>query len=577
MNSWPETEFFANWQPAKSYKRLALAIAGFLSLFSSVEAQEKPSEVLKETAVAALPPATAPQPSLGKPVRLRIKDAVALTLEKNLNISVSKEQMIMTRGQLQEASGAFDPVIQGQVTGSYTTTDNRETVDYSSVARKLDHEVNSKTYLSQLQDDVSAQGSIQTTLRNGIIVAPQFTYSEDLNDDGPATTDTSSGFVGFTVEIPLLQGLGPNNMSAAVERALRVEVASARSNLEYTISQQIYNTITSYWNCVLAQTNVRIARSNEDSAKRLVGITEALIKGYVEPSIQIAQARANLEQYSAQRIAAEQQQATASQQLAVAMGFTPAELLNEPFAIDSFPEPSAGDPLAAVDIQALIQLAMERRADVRSGKQMVASNQFLVAGAKNSTLPQINLQLGGGYQRGSTIQSQRGASTSRDKQHGAAVNAALSIAWPLFNNTAEGNLVQSESQLKQTELQVSLTETQVASDVITAAKSVILMRASLEEAVASAKNAEISVTSQEKLFGMGMSSLVEVITTQTTLASAQLSVATTQSNYATAVAGLRFATGTLLTVPDAKGEYSVNMKDLISIPRAIRPKKAAAK
>ena len=119
------------------------------------------------------------------------------------------------------------------------------------------------------------------------------------------------------------------------------------------------------------------------------------------------------------------------------------------------------------------------------------------------------------------------------------------MAYPIFNNAAEGKVVQQRSQLKQSETQVSLNETTVASNVITALKSVILTRNSLEEAIASAKNERISVKAQEELFSMGMASLVEVITTQTNLANAELSVATNLCNYASALAALRFATGTL--------------------------------
>jgi outer membrane protein TolC len=72
-----------------------------------------------------------------------------------------------------------------------------------------------------------------------------------------------------------------------------------------------------------------------------------------------------------------------------------------------------------------------------------------------------------------------------------------------------------------------------------------MTRKSLEEAIASAQNERISVKAQEELFSMGMASLVEVITTQNNLATAELSVAANLSNYAIALAALRFATGTL--------------------------------
>ena len=119
------------------------------------------------------------------------------------------------------------------------------------------------------------------------------------------------------------------------------------------------------------------------------------------------------------------------------------------------------------------------------------------------------------------------------------------MAYPLFNNSANGQVAQKASELRQSKTQVSLTETQVASDVITALKSVIMTRKSLDEAIESASNERASVKAQEELFSMGMASLVEVISTQNNLATAELSVSRNLSNHAISLAALRFATGTL--------------------------------
>ncbi len=518
-----------------------------------------------------LPPTTPPQPVIGKALPLRLGDAISLTLERNQNIQIQKGSVMLTRGQLQAATGAFDPVITGQAQGTYSSTDNNETTDYNTVSQLTGGSTATSGFLSNVQDALSVQLAVQKMFRNGIVFAPQFTYSDSLNKFGNESTDSTSGFLGFSVEIPLGAGLGPNNPSAAAERALALEVAAAVSTLEFTVSQQIYNTVSAYWNCLLNQTNVRISRSNEDSARRLVEITEALIRGYVEPAIQLAQAKANLEQYTAQRIAAEQQQSLASQQLAVAMGFTPMELLNEPLIIDPFPTPQADEVLTTDKIKALIELAISLRCDVRSDKQLVEANRVLVSGAENALLPEIDLILGGGLQQGDNTQSVTGRRTT-DSQRGLAAAATLSVSWPIFNNTAKGELVQSQAQLQQARVQASLTESQVASDVITSAKSVILMRNALTEAMASAQDSLTSVKAQQTLFTMGMTSLTEVITTQTNLANAQLTVATYQSNYASAVLGLRYATGTLLPSNSGKGAKKGNYElDLGSLTRLPTP------
>jgi len=550
-----------------SHLRASLLLSLLLCLpFHIATSQEISSNERILAASTDLPPTTPPLPGLGHPLPLSLADAVALTLQKNQNIALQREVVIETRGTLQEATGAFDATVVGQFQGSYNTSDNNEDTSYNDYSLLSGSTSATGGFISNVEDALSLQIAVQKMFRNGISLIPQVTVTDDLTQMTGESTNSTEGFLGFTLEIPLAAGLGYDNLSAATERAYAIEVAAQVSTLEYTIAEQLSNTISAYWGLLLAQTNVRIARSNESAAQRLIEITEALIQGFVEPAIQLAQARANLEQYTAQRIAAEQSQSQASQQLAVALGFLPRELLHEPLAIDPFPIPKASDRLTPDMIDELIELALERRADVRSDRQMIASNRSLVTGAENNALPEVDLLIGGGLQQSTTRENFTGG-TFRDTQQGAAIAATISVSWPIENNVAKGALVQSRSQLNQARLEASLLESQVASDVITAAKSVILMREALDEAVAGARDALTSVQAQQTLFTMGMTSLTEVITTQTNLANAQLTVATYQSNYASAVLQLRFATGTLLPTRDPRRGYQLDLSSLARLPR----------
>jgi outer membrane protein TolC len=469
---------------------------------------------------------------------------VALALRKNQNILMAREQILMARGQLQQAAGPFDPLASAEINARRTRNKSNETETYTALARVLGHTIDTYSTNSTLENTISANASVQTLLRNGLTITPQANYSGQIEDYLGETYVDDSATLGLSLEIPFLQGLGPNNQLVASERAAGFSLKAAKANYDFVVSQQIYNTVSAYWNLLLAQTKVRIALSQEEGARRLVGITDSLIKGYVQPAAQLMQANANLEQYTSQRISAELQQSTASQQLAVVMGFTPEELLAEPMAINTFPKPTGSHSFEINDARPLIDLAMRLRPDIQSGIDTVTANTILLAGAKNAALPSVNLTVGGGYQITRITQSTN-STTSKDRQQGWFVGGGINMGYPIFNNAAEGLVVQQESQLRQSKTQVSLTETQVASDVITALKSTIMNRKALEDSIASAQNERSSVKAQEELFSMGMASLVEVITTQTNLATAELSVASNQSNYAIALAGLRFATGTL--------------------------------
>ena len=530
---------------------LAFAVvAPFLNAANTPASQPQsaagPPQITVSENKTVLPPTTPPKPALGASMPLRLKDAIAVTIQKNQNILIAQQQVAMARGQAQTSAGPFDPLIAAQLQS------NR-----SSSGSASSNTTQTTSSIPGLSRTSGAQAGVRTLLRNGLTIAPQVTYSNEFEiEDGETWTD-GSGIAGVTVGIPLLAGLGTNNQFASNERAAAVNVKASQAQLDFITSQQIYNTTSAYWNLLLAQTNVRIALSQEAGARRLIGITEALIQGYVEPAIQLAQAKANLEQYTSQRLSAELGQSVASQQLAVAMGYTPQELLAEPVAVDPFPDVPAEPMLQIEDIRRFMLLAMKLRPDVRAREDVIEANKILLAGYKNAALPTMNLSVGGGVQRGS-LSTTYDSTTVSDTQNGLIVGAGLDFQYPFFNNAAEGQVAQQISELDQSRTQLSLTESQISSDVITAAKSVILNRKALDQAIKSAKNAQISVGAQEQLFAMGMASLVEVITTQTSLATAQLSVADNMTNYALALAALRFATGTLNA-----DNFSAPLKDIL--------------
>jgi outer membrane protein len=546
---------------------LGAALAATLLLSTlplAAEAEESAFGTPELRGMDSLPPTSPPLPSIGSVRPIRLRDAVALTLRKNPNIRLQQETVAYSAGQLQQAAGAFDYTLSGEgyITYSYLSEDTSSSD--TIVAGLIEEKLSSKGMSRLTERDVSGQVSLSKQLRNGITVTPQGTISNDLDRQTGEVDDDGSAFLGFTLTVPVLQGLGPHNADASAERAAKINLEASRYTLEYTVANELYTTINAYWDCLLAQANVRVARKNETDAHRLVTITRALIKGFVQPAIQLTQAKANLETYASTRITAEQEQSSATQALAVAIGLGPEELLHELLVVDPFPKPPP-EPLIQPDrIPQLVSLALRRRADLAAARRMVAANAALAAGAENSALPQLNVQFGGGFQYGTTSTSITDSST-RARGPGYAVGGGISLDWPLLNDAAKGALTQQRAQLAQARTSLLQLESQVASDVVTAAKSVLNNRNAFVKAKAAAIDQRTTVQAQEKLFSMGMTSLVEVITTQTNLASAELTVVETLANYTQAIANLRFVTGTL--IPSRTDDlYTFNVNDLLRLP-----------
>lgn len=511
-------------------------------------------------------------PEIGGERKLSVNEAISLLLQKSPVITVGEASVELAEGQLQEALGAFDPVFQSTVQALYADASQESRFSNPFLSHiqgnpPLLH--NSETITD---NQFKANAGLTKLFRSGVTAGPFLGVTADTDDN--RISDNSNAFLGFFVNIPLLRDLGPDAQYTTLERAARVETRIAQLNLEYTISTQILSLLNEYWALRSAQDAVKVAQINVLAGERLVGLTEALVQGYIVPSIQIDQAKANLQQFSSQKIAARQAQSRASQTLAITMGFDPMELLDEPIATDNFPSPD-GTEIDNKSVRALIQLALQRRPDLQAAKLSTEAAEILVRGARNATLPQVDFAIGVGGISDRTTNNEIG-DVDDTKQLGVGIGAAVTIEWPTFNNTARGLLVQKRATLGQSRTNERLTESQVASEVILAAKGLLNARKALVETTEAVKNQRKSLLAQQEMFTMGMTSLVEVITTQTNLSAIEMNLVKAKEGYATAVVQLRHATGTLL--PSAmNGRYEFDTNTLLQMPdpaQFIRPDRA---
>ena len=527
--------------------------ASQLTTFTEAEADKIPS----------------PPPGIGGVRPLSLKDSLTLILRKSPVITVSESSVALAQGQLQEAIGAFDPVFQSTIQAMYAdaSQDSSFTNPFLSNIQGNPPLLHNSETIADNQFKASA--GLTKLYRNGLSAGPFLGISADTTEN-KATTD-SDAFLGFFVNIPLLRNLGEYSQYTTLEKAAQLAAEAARLELEFTISSQILDLLNEYWGLRSAQDAVKISQVNEIDGKKLIDLTEALVQGYVVPAIQLDQAKANFEQFTTQRIAARQTQSTASQALAISIGFDPIELFDEPVATDDFPNTDK----TVIDnkvVRSLVQLALQRRSDLRSAKLTTRAAEILVRGARNATLPQIDFAIGAGGLTDSV--KQNGIDKTEDTtQLGVGIGASLTIDWPMYNNTADGLLVQQLATLNQARAQQRLNENQVASEVILAAKGLLNARQALIETNQAVKNQRSSFEAQQEMFTMGMTSLVEVITTQTSLSTIELSLIEAKQGYAVAIAQMRHSTGTLLPFPE-NGRYEFDTTELLKVPdpaKYIRP------
>lgn len=485
--------------------------------------------VLTAPPVAAVP-AGAPDARGDDAPRISLGNALRSALERNPTIRVQAAQVAINEGLLQQANGAFDFTISAMLQGSYGKADRQESVSYEAGVSKL--------------------------LPNGITVGPLAEAEQELSGN-IAYTET---IVGLAFTIPLLQGLGTDVVTAQ-QRAAMASLESQEHQLRFVTATQLLQVIQAYWSLKAAEEQLAIDVQVEDRYRELVSMTEDLVKGAIQPAAQITQARASLEQSVAARISGEQDLTEAAQNLAVLIGLPNSEVALAPRAAEPLPSEQSVPSFSRTTLQRMVDLALERRDDLRAAQKIVESNEILLVAAKNQLLPKLQLQVAGGL-GGLT----EGGRQARDlvpgeaELNGLAAQGTISFSFPIENNLAKGQVVAQQGAVAQSADESRLLASQISTGVVDAAQGLVRAYSELVKLDQAFALFTQSVNDQRELFKLGMASIVDVTTTEQSLAAAQSQRLSGRLNYANAIAQLRYATGTLLPVPGPRAESEIEQR-----------------
>lgn len=458
--------------------------------------------------------------------RISLADAIRLALERNPSIRIQASQVAASKGLLQQANGLFDYTISAMLQGTYGKADRQESVAY--------------------------QAGISKMLKNGITVGPLAEAEQELSGN-IAYTQT---IVGLSFTIPLLQGLGEDVVTAQ-QRSAYVDLEAAEHQLRFVTATQLLQVIQAYWALKAAEEQLKINVEVENRYRELVSMTEALVKGAIQPAAQITQAQASLEQAVASRIASEQSLTQAAQNLAVLIGLPNDQVVNAPLASQELPTRRTVPSFDRALIQRLIDLALARRDDLRAAEKQVESSRILLLAAQNQLLPKLDLQIAGGL-GGLTENEGRNARQlipGEAEINGLAAQATITFSFPIENNVAKGQLAVQQASVEQSADNRTLLASQISTGVVDAAQGLARAYSELVKLDEAFQLFSQSVDDQRELFKLGMASIVDVTTTEQSLASAQSQRLAAQLNYANAIVQLRYATGTLLPEPgEAAGD-----------------------
>ena len=471
---------------------------------------------------------------------LSILEAVQSTVSNHPLVKAGEQDVAAARARELEASGAFDLQFgwSGMQDRTYTPLSD---YDHESA---LAEGINT---FGQALNNTTLTGGAQMMLRSGILV--QDTEQLNRQDDNLYSIGgISRAQQRFEITVPMRRGKG-REVTTAPERSAQMSVDAAVYDFDETMAGMVSSTAGSYWDYAAALRTLDIHRASERRAEEFLDSVRTLIRADRMPASELNQALANLSAQGAARIAAEEQVTEARQNLGLAMGIGALDSLEITDVADPFPE--GGAETAALALSADTRLYIERAFQLRqgylAGQKRTQAAEVLRTAARNRLLPQMDLVLATGY---SGLYAGRRPDeflhSLFGRVQGMDLSAGINYTFAPSNRVAVGQLAEAEANYRKSALLDSEAAREIASSVIVALSAVETSASGLKKARDSAASYGLALTGERDKLRLGVGSLIDLLTMESRLTEAQLTLVGAQHDYAVALVRLRFASGTLL-------------------------------
>lgn len=211
-----------------------------------------------------------------------------------------------------------------------------------------------------------------------------------------------------------------------------------------------------------------------------------------------------------------------------------------PDAADAFPDPP---PAASAD--ALIERAVENRADLYAASHSVEASSTLADAARDDLRPRLDLQVGTWF----TALGEGSGPEALDRWVGPSAGVGFQFEKPLGNNTAQGMLVQRQAELDQTRIAQRDLDRRIRLGVIETTGTIEQARARVVQAEAAVEHFQTIVEAELARFRAGDVTLLDTVITQQQQVEAQLALVLARQELAQRLAELQYQTGALVALP----------------------------
>lgn len=372
----------------------------------------------------------------------------------------------------------------------------------------------------------------------------------------------------FSLTQPLLRGRG-NKIVAALEKASALNLESTNENVEFANSFELFQTGSTYWQYVSAHKRLKIFKENEARVRRVLQITQELIKADKRPAGDLTQIKADLANQERQTKVAKQSLYSAKLSLGRSIGLSEIESNQLGDPLDEFPTIIESGYNKSFDETKFLEIAKDNRKDILASKKLQDALELQFSLAKNNKKPQLDLTgfvSHGGMNMGNGLDRAL-ATFSQNEGRSLGYGLSLNLTFPINNNLAKGRYIQNEVALKEQQIANENLKRNIDLNVSIALNNLSNSVEALEKAKESLYFYKKVYSNEQVKFKNGLTILLNLIQFQERLTFSELEYLQAHQQFSLAIINLRYETGTLLVNINNSGTTKINKALFFTIPK----------
>jgi outer membrane protein TolC len=486
-------------------------------------------------------PTAAQAPAAAPAVRLSLREALQTALKNNLQVEISQQQREGTRSAVTSALGAFDWNLAATLEISRLETassapaglKNAQAIDTFNIATSRDLN-------AQLSRPFEWGGSLNLQYQ------PVFSYSRGVysgstvaSNNGPySTSNPYNGTFTATYSQNFLQGFGLEVTTAPLVIA-RKNAAAADYTFQLAMITLVASTEAQYWAVVQAQKNLENGQISLKLAQQQLDENNLRLRVGTMAPLDVISAEAQVA--TAEKVIITDQAALDNAKDALIIALFPNG--ERPASLELTDGPDLGH--TQVTEEQAVDQALKHRLELKFSQNTRDVNNLQLTVAQDKLKPQLSGYVG--YSGGSdTYNSLDSVNSDLAGAKYPGYTVGLSLAMPIQNRVARGNLAAARATLRGSELTLRNQELSITLEVRTAVRNIDATEKEVKAAEKARYLQEKTLEAEQKKFQNGMSTNFNVLQDMTNLDQARATETTAQIDYATAVTALEKALGDLL-------------------------------